>query len=553
MVDLANLTIGEHIIDPCCGTGGFLIRSYDVLSEKIRNSEMSQKAKETSLDTLANELLVGVDWEPRAARTCKMNMIIHGDGHAGVYHANALDLDEVERKVSERRRFHPRAPTIEPGSFNVVLTNPPFGAKDVLGTILTNYDLGRGRKSQKREVLLLERCVNMLRPGGRIVVVIPEGMLSNKKDDKLRSFLTKECVIKAIIRLPQDAFAMSEGAACTSILYAVKKDPDDPGAECTRGHLFARAEYIGFTPSGKPTPKNDLLTIREQFRRFEAGEWDGIEMRALSRDRSAFVREQIDRSNDLWLEPTVNRTSLLYDRLSYTLSDLNLTNRFSYTFHHPLYYKTMIFLEDLPTPKATLRSICETGFPHRGKKPSEESMAGIPILKVRNVTGRGISMDTDNSPDTEQIREECKKAIIRKNDVLITSTGEGTIGRVEIYLYDEPSIADGHVTICRLKAEIDSHYVVEFLRSEHGQIQMLRHISGSTGQTELLIDHIAALVIPLPPTEIQRAVIETMAKARMEAEELTGKADELRTDSSRLIASARETCFRLMAAANSAT
>lgn len=267
MVDLANSTIGEHVIDPCCGTGGFLIRSYDVLSEKIRNSEMSQQNKESNLRMLANEWLVGVDWESRAAQTCKMNMIIHGDGHAGVYHANALDLEEVERKVVERRRFHPGAPGIEPESFDVVLTNPPFGATDVLDEILKHYDLGKGRKSQKREVLLLERCIKLLKPGGRIVAVIPEGMFSNKNDYRLREFLTRECIIKAIIRLPQDAFAMSEGAACTSILYAFKKDPDEPSKNVQGKLFFARAEYIGFTPSGKPTPENDLLAIREHFRR----------------------------------------------------------------------------------------------------------------------------------------------------------------------------------------------------------------------------------------------------------------------------------------------
>ena len=78
-------------------------------------------------------------------------------------------------------------------------------------------------------------------------------------------------------------------------------------------------------------------------------------------------------------------------------------------------------------------------------------MSGIPILKVRNVTGHGISLDTDNAPDTDEIRKECARAMVQQNDLLITSTGEGTIGRVEIYLYDEPAIADGHVTICRWK------------------------------------------------------------------------------------------------------
>ena len=107
MVDLAEPAIGERAIDPSCGTGGFLIRIYDVVCEKIRTSDLSDRQKAARLKELANENLVGIDWETRAARTCKMNMIIHGDGHAGVYQANALDLVEVAEKVKFRRQSIP--------------------------------------------------------------------------------------------------------------------------------------------------------------------------------------------------------------------------------------------------------------------------------------------------------------------------------------------------------------------------------------------------------------------------------------------------------------
>ena len=230
MVDLVEPAIGERMTDQSCGSGGFLIRVYDVVSEKIRLSDLADREKERRLAELANQSLVGIDWEQRAARTCKMNMILHGDGHAGVYQANALDIDEVTHKVIERRRFYPDAPTIEEGTFDVVLTNPPFGARDDIPRILQHYELGKG-KSQKREALLLERQIRLLRPGGRIAAVIPEGVLSNKSSDRhLRKYILRECVVKAVIRLPQDAFKMSKGAACTSILYAVKKDPEDPNA-----------------------------------------------------------------------------------------------------------------------------------------------------------------------------------------------------------------------------------------------------------------------------------------------------------------------------------
>jgi len=84
------------------------------------------------------------------------------------------------------------------------------------------------------------------------------------------------------------------------------------------------------------------------------------------------------------------------------------------------------------------------------------------------------------------------------------------------------------------------HYVLEFLRSEYGQIQMLRHVSGSTGQTELLIDHIRNLQIPLPKPDIQKQIVEIMSSAKEKASELAESAAKLRGDSANVIATARQ-------------
>ena len=537
MVELIDPAIGERIIDPSCGSGGFLIRVYDVVGEKIRSSELADSEKARLLQELADRSLVGIDWEQRAARTCKMNMILHGDGHAGVYQANALDLDELNNKVSNRRRFYPGAPEVDEGSFDAVLTNPPFGARDTTPNILQNYELGR-TKSQKREVLLLERQIRLLRPGGKLFVVIPEGILSNKLDHRIRRYILDTCIVMAVIRLPQDAFKMSGGAACTSLLFAMKKDPDDPNANKQGDIFFARAEYMGITASGRPIPENDLLAIRERYRRFAAGKWDGIEMEPADAGGMRFLRDE-PRNDELWLEPTVNRTSLLYDRLSYVIRCPCIDDRFSYTYFHPAYYQTMAALEQMPGELAKLKDLCVDDYPARGRKPNEESAEGTPILKVRNVTGKGIDTDTEHAPDSDETRLQCASALVCKDDILITSTGEGTIGRVDRYPYDEPAIADGHVTIVRLHEGINVQYVVEFLRSEYGQIQMLRFVSGSTGQTELLIEHVRSLKVPLPILTIQEKIVSVMVKAREKADQLRDKADLLHLQSANVLAIAR--------------
>jgi type I restriction enzyme M protein len=545
MVDLVAPTIGERVIDPACGTGGFLIRTYDVVGNKIRSSELTEQEKEARLKELANSCLVGVDWESRAARTCKMNMIIHGDGHAGVYQANSLDFEELEEKIRQRQALNVHAPSIEEGAFDIVLTNPPFGARDRSSHILRAYELGR-RTSQKREVLMLERCIRLLRPGGRLAIVIPEGILSNKLDRPIRSYIRRECAMKAIIRLPQDAFQMSEGAACTSILYAVKRKPGERGSRTENDIFFARAEHIGISPSGKPIERNDLLAIREHYERFEAGKWAGIELRSETSGAMAVVRSAPS-GDGLWLEPEVNRTSLLYDRLSYVVRSLRILDRFSYTYFHPRYYEILGALERMQAEVVTLDALCVRGYPARGKKPSQESSEGIPTLKVRNVTGDGIDLDTEYAPDNDEVRRSCVRALVRKGDILITSTGEGTIGRVDVYPYDDAAVADGHVTICRLAPGVNPYYVAEYLRSEYGQVQMLRHVSGSTGQTEVLREHVRSLRVPVPSPDVQEEIMQVMLEARSRAQGLRDHAQQLRLESAGVLAMAQQQMIGILA------
>ena len=225
---------------------------------------------------------------------------------------------------------------------------------------------------------------------------------------------------------------MSEGAANTSIVYLKKRDKnaageDDESTQDQQGDIFRpRAEYIGVSPSGRPIEQNDLLSIKDQYRHFEEGHWEGIEMRSVGTDKIKLVRAAPAGNQRLWLEPETNRTSLLYDRLSYVLRAPIIKDRFSYCYFHPRYVEIVSMLTSLPINIVPFKSLCEQGFPRRGRKPSEESAEGIIVLKVRNVTGNGINFETDYAPDTSSNRSRYPK--VNQGDVLITSTGEGTIG-----------------------------------------------------------------------------------------------------------------------------
>ena len=137
------------VLDPCCGTGGFLISAFLHMCKKIHAISQQQRAALTK--RLAEQQVFGVDVNPRLARVAKMNMFLHGDGHGGIYAANGL-LDPENQQYEEK--------------FDLILTNPPFGNRDDKQDMLKQFTLAATRNSQLREILFIERCVHCLRGGG---------------------------------------------------------------------------------------------------------------------------------------------------------------------------------------------------------------------------------------------------------------------------------------------------------------------------------------------------------------------------------------------------
>lgn len=284
MVDVLDPMEGETICDPCCGSGGFLIKAFEYVRTKIENEiheakekikadfyddayeNMSEKQKaevddivvdlfnklnfeldinneKSRLRTLSYDCIFGTDANPRMSRTAKMNMIMHGDGHGGVHHNDGL--------LNVNGIFENR--------FDVILTNPPFGARVEKSLKITEADkytdvvriakyrerygevydqalkqvndhIGKslidlyevGKLSGLTEVLFIERCLNLLKPGGRMGIVLPEGVLNNSNLQKVRDFVESKAKILLITSIPQDVFIASGATVKPSLLFFKK-------------------------------------------------------------------------------------------------------------------------------------------------------------------------------------------------------------------------------------------------------------------------------------------------------------------------------------------
>jgi len=261
-IELAKPRIGEKIIDPAAGSGGFLIRSFLSVSHDIQRNFGGAKAEEYRRELIEN-LLWGVEFDPRLAMLCKLNLILHGDGYNHIFNADSLLGEDDQGEVIS-------------AGFDLVVTNPPFSLPIENPKILERFDLGKGRTTQKSDVLFLERCLKLARnDGGRVAIIIPEGFLNNPSDQEVRDYIFNNAIVKAVVGLPWGAFHPFGGSAAkTCILYMKRKtDPNEKQTPI----FMANTELIGYdhTRKGyKPIHRNDLQEILRtpEYERFKAME-----------------------------------------------------------------------------------------------------------------------------------------------------------------------------------------------------------------------------------------------------------------------------------------
>ena len=255
MVEAMDPKIGEKIIDPFCGTGGFLIYAFEMISEKIRLNEFSREEKERWRTELSNRSLFATDWKERTSQACKMNMMVHGDGSAGVFkHDGFLDIKG----------------RIEEDKSDLCLTNPPFGSIETDPETLNRFELGSGRNSQDRVILALERCLRLVKPGGRVAIVVIDGVLNNPSTRYVRDYVRRHAWIQAVISLNKETFEGYGSRAKTSILFLERKETPDAGHQ--QSTFMAVARNTGLAPNGDQVPGNELPDILMDYRAFLRGQ-----------------------------------------------------------------------------------------------------------------------------------------------------------------------------------------------------------------------------------------------------------------------------------------
>lgn len=232
------ITNESLVLDTSCGSGGFLLRALD----KVRRQADEYEDKESKehwryWHDFAECNLFGIEISEGIARTAKMNMIIHDDGHTNVIAFDGLDaIAKMPAKTNKKGGFRP-------GYFDFIITNPPFGAKvkfaekryvedyalgckevDWIDAKLNNVNLlqKNPRDQQSSEVLFLEQCHRFLKAGGYLAMVIPDSILTNSSMQYVRDWVEEHWRIVAVVSLPQFAFAANGAGVKSSVLFLKK-------------------------------------------------------------------------------------------------------------------------------------------------------------------------------------------------------------------------------------------------------------------------------------------------------------------------------------------
>ena len=207
----------ERILDPACGSGGFLLYAMEhIQKEASRYYKERTPEHHSHWHDFAEKRLFGIEVNDAIARVAKMNMILHDDGHSNVIGSDALinfnKLNKQNRGFGKEK-------------FDIILTNPPFGAyiKREEKPYLDDYELGERRNSQKTEILFLERCYEFLMSGtGKLAIILPDGILNNSSLQYVRDYIEQHFQILAVVSLPETAFRFYEAGVIPSILFLRK-------------------------------------------------------------------------------------------------------------------------------------------------------------------------------------------------------------------------------------------------------------------------------------------------------------------------------------------
>lgn len=447
MIRMLDIKPTDVIYDPACGSGGFLVQALKYIHDAHFAKLYAGDDLERAVFEYSKIHLFGTEINDRAARTAKLNLLMHGGFHKGIVCTNALLADHLAPGHFLSK--------IAPGPVDVIFANPPFAGFERDPSVLARFTLGRNASGEPtsvtREVLFIEKIVSLLRAGGKAAIVIPQGIFTNRSLRRVRDFIRAHSRILAVIELPDWAFIPSGTSVRGSLLF-LERSPSPPHSY----RLFMkRVEHVGYTSTGRVDPTNELETVLDEY---------------VAGDGPSFV--------------PIDRISHRLDAKFYQPENRKVITLFERARSFPL------------VPLARVGS-----FQTERYNPKRQPDREILCVETSSVEPEALSIHPSRLLGKDSNYSSLK--VLHAGDILISRRRPYRAAIVRVPDHLDGAMAITEFSVLRVTERFDPDYVLEILRSPSFvklmTIYSTGEMSGRISESDL-----RRLKIPCPPLEEQK-------------------------------------------------
>jgi putative N-6 DNA methylase len=505
---LVHPKINDMVLDPACGSGGFLVEAlralWDLVDAQANEFEWPDSERDSEKQKIAIRQIRGIDKDEFLSKVAKAYMALLGDGRGGVFCENSLvSMEEWGLKTRQE---------VSVGEFDVIMANPPFGKKLKITdrTTLAQYDLGKRWKkvrgtseyvitdkvvdAQTPQILFIERCLDLLKDRGRLGIVLPESMLCNPSHRYIMQYILERATIKAVVSVHENLFQPHTHAKTAVVLLEKGKEPEGQSHEV----FMAVARWCGHDSRGHSIPFDDLPKIAERWKKYLAGE-------NLDFDHLGFVIDSSQIVDMIYLPKYYN------PELKQSIESLSSTHE-------------LLRLGDLVDEGVlSVSTGDEVGKLAYGT-------GNIPFIRTSDIANWQIKGDPKHGLSEDWYESFADKQAVEPGDILMVRDGTYLVGTCAIVTdLDYKIVYQSHILKFKVhdKEKMDPHLLLALLSSPLVKSQIF-----SKRFTQDIIDTLggrwAELILPVPRDEVRRDEITKAVKKairlRREASELSWQA-----------------------------
>ena len=499
-VEIIQPKPNEKIIDPACGTGGFLFSTLNHIKNKYKNEDISG---------YVNNNIFGIEINRRVSQIAKIKFLIESNSEPNIICENSLndlrDIPLFKDKISLAN------------SFDIILTNPPFGSQGKITQkeMLAYYDLGHKwskykdgysklnkiLKGQVPDVLFIEQCLNLLKPGGRMGIVLPNGHFENTSMDYVREYIKERAFVVGVVLLPQETFIPYGTGVKVSLLFLQKKN----GIALNNNQVFfSKINKLGYVGNKNGTPI---------YKKDQQGNI------IINNGKQVIDEDFTESINDY---KKFMKSFYIKTEKSFSIESSKLNNRLDYNYYLPANRELIANLRKLKSVK-----LGEVATVVRNKSPLLKQNTYVEYVELSDVYTKSFEIINSTTLLTTELPSRASYEI--KTGDIITAIAGNSIGsrkHATAYVTEEynNAICTNGFRILR-NIKINHYYLLYYLQSDLFLKQVIIYRTGAAIPAISDKDFFNILVY-LPPQKEMDNIISHMEKGfklRNEANKILSK------------------------------